>query len=409
MKKTLISVSVLLASLLIVSGAPSRGQDAPSPQTKSVQVALRVEDGGRFVDNLRIEDFEVLENGVPQTVRSLSLTDRGKVLRTEGDPAAAPKSGRHFIIYFQLTEFDPKIEEAFQYLFNDILTENDQLSIITPQKPYQLSAQAFQARSRKDLAKDMLKVVRKDILAGASEYRSLINELKRIARNIGGGPGNAGGMEAEGDAATDQMGLEFSLPRYKQVLERAEKLRFADQNKFLEAAESLRRSAVPTQVIFFYQREFRPDISPDILSQLIQNNQDRPDIQAELNEIFTFYKREFNFDIDGVGKALADAGAPFYALFLNRKVNNSFGIIMTEQSEDMFRIFRAITRTTGGRLEVSDNPAASLKKISDQGNPTYVLNYVSTNPSVGGAFREIAVTVKDKPYTVVHRSGYFAR
>jgi len=383
----------------------SAGQASSSP----VNVTFRVEDGGKFVDNLRIQDLEVLENGVPQVVRSLTLSDRGRLVRSEGDTGAAPSAGRNFVIYFQLTEYDPKIEKAFDFLFTEMLTENDELTIITPQKPYHLSAQAFQAKSRKDLAREMHKLVRKDIMAGASEYRSLINELKRIARSIQGGPGSAGGFEAEGDASTDDWGLEFSLPRYRQVVERVEKLRFADQVKFLEAAESLRRVTRPTQVIFFYQREFRPTISADVLGQLYQNNQERPDIQAELNEIFSFYKREFNFDIDRVGKALADAGTPFYSLLLDRKARNAFGIVMVEQSEDIFRIFRAITRATGGGFDVSENPVASLMKVAAMGNPVYTLRYAPAQPAGSGDFREITVRVKDKPFTVVHRIGYFAR
>lgn len=403
------TLSIAFCLLFVAACLGPAGTFAGQASSSPVQVTFRVEDGGKFVDNLRIEDLEVLENGVPQAVRGLFLSDRGRLVRTEGDPAATPQSGRHFIIYFQLTEFDSKIEDAFGFLFNDILTENDNLTIITPQKPYQLSAQAFQARSRKELARDMLKLVRKDVLAGSSEYRSLISELRRIARSLGGGPGGAGGFDSEGDASTDQMGLEFILPRYKQVIERVEKLRFADQARFLEMAESLRRATVPTQVIFFYQREFRPTISADILSQLIDNNADRPDIQTELNDIFSFYKREFNFDIDRVGKALADAGAPFYALLLNRKVKSSFGVIMVEQSEDLFRIFRAITKATGGGLDVSENPAASLVKIAAMGNPVYTLNYVPSSPGGNEAFREITVKVKGKPYAVVHRSGYIAR
>lgn len=403
------TLSTVVCSLLLVALAAPAGPSSGQNTVKSVQVAFRAEDGGTFVDNLRIEDLEILENGVPQSVRGLYLTDRGRVVRSEGDARAPEKAGRHFIIYFQLTEYDPNIEEAFNYLFTEMLTENDDLTIITPQKPYQLSAEAFKARSRKELARDMLKLVRKDIMAGASEYRSLINELRRIARSIQGGPGSAGGFEAEGDAATDDWGLEFSLPRYKQVVERVERLRFADQSKFLEAADSLKRAAKPTQVIFFYQREFRPTISADVLSQLYQNNQERPDIQAELNEIFAFYKREFNFDIGRVGQALSDAGTPFYAMLLDRKAKNAFGIVMVEQSEDMFRIFRAVTKVTGGGVDISENPAASLKKIAAMGSPVYVLNYAPSIPPGDGAFREITVRVKTRPCTVVHRTGYFAR
>jgi hypothetical protein len=373
-----------------------------APTSKPVQVSVRVFDQGRFVDSIGAADLEVLENGIPQNILGFSLFDRGRMVRSDGDPALAPKSGRHFTIYFQMTEFDPKLEEAFKFLFTDILTENDSLTLVTPMKPYSLTAQAFKQKSKDVLAREMLKLVRKDILEGASDYRSLLNDLKRIARAIGGN------IESEGDPSANDYGLEFLLPRYKHAMTKMESLRFADESKFLAAAEELRRMTEPTQVIFFYQREYRPEINPNTLSLLMLGNQDRPDIQAGLSEIFQFYRRELNFNVDRIGKAMADAGAPFYALFLNRQAKSVSGVIMTEQSEDMYKLFTEITRTTGGFLETADNPTASLRKTAQLGNPTYFLSYLP-QAAADGSYRTITVRVKNKPYAVAHRQGYFAR
>jgi hypothetical protein len=235
----------------------------------------------------------------------------------------------------------------------------------------------------------------------------VLNDLKRIARTIGG-QSRTGDLESEGDPSTGDYGLEFLLPRYKNSMQKLEGLRFADENKFLAAAEDIRRSTEPAQVIFFYQREYRPEINPNTLSLLMLSNQDRPDIQASLSEVFQFYRRELNFNVDRIGKAWADAGAPLYALFLNRQIKNVTGITMTEQSEDVYKIFTEITRMTGGFLETADNPAASLQKTVQRGNPTYMLSYLSQAPA-DGSFRTIILRVKDRPYTVIHRQGYYAR
>jgi hypothetical protein len=81
---------------------------------------------------------------------------------------------------------------------------------------------------------------------------------------------------------------------------------------------------------------------------------------------------------------------------------------MTEQSEDMYRLFTEIARTTGGFLETADNPTASLRKTAQLGSPTYYLSYLP-QAAVDGSYRTITVRVRDKPYTVAHRQGYYAR
>jgi hypothetical protein len=401
----LFAVLGLLTVGIVLSGLSSQDK---APASKPVQISIRVFDQGRFVDSIGAADLEVFDNGIPQNILGFSLFDRGRMVRSEGDPALAPKTGRHFTVYFQMTEFEPKFEEAFKFLFTDILTENDSLTLVTPMKPYFLTSQAFKQKSKDALARETLKLVRKDILEGASDYRSLLNDLKRIARAIGGNSSRSGDIESEGDPSANDYGLEFLLPRYKHAMTKMENLRFTDESKFLAVAEELRQATAPVQVIFFYQREFRPEIHPNTLSLLMLSNQDRPDLQAGLAEVFQFYRRELNFNVDRIGKAMADAGAPFYALFLNRQPKSVAGLIMTEQSEDMYKLFTEITRTTGGFLETADNPTASLRKTAQLGSQTYYLSFLP-QATADGSYRTITVRVKDKPFTVAHRQGYYAR
>lgn len=90
-----------------------------------VEVLVRVFDGGRFVDDLTIGDFEVLENGKPQKIISLHLVRKTKVLREESPPApatgpaapakAAPATFRNFVLIFEVHDPMPKIEQALDY------------------------------------------------------------------------------------------------------------------------------------------------------------------------------------------------------------------------------------------------------------------------------------------------------
>ena len=110
MRKLTIILSVLLAAALLP------GQQQFDITVRNVSVPVRVFDGDRFVDDLTLDDFEVLEEGKPQKVMALYLTRKAQIERMEGRDYM-PYSGRSFYFIFQLYENHPRILEAFNYFF----------------------------------------------------------------------------------------------------------------------------------------------------------------------------------------------------------------------------------------------------------------------------------------------------
>jgi len=398
-------ITLLVCGMSASSSAFTSSSQDTSSGTNFIKVSLRVTEGKRFVDSLSLADFELFDSGVPQKIEGLQFVRNGEVVRAEG--VSEPASGRHFYLLFQMTESNSRIEEAIDHLFASVLTPQDILTIVTPMKPYTLTPQAYGKKPRAEIAKEMNKLLRKDIQTSAGEYRSVLNDLKRIVKAIGGGSRFDADMES--DSSNADFSLEFLLPRYKSTLIKLEAMRLIDQKRFLDFAASIKKSPGTNFVFLFYQREFRPEIGSATLTTLMSMNQDRDDILAGLQELFAFYKRDFSFDAARIRAAFADSGAVFNFIFMDREAKYEFGINMAEQSQDAFRIFSDIVQATGGLIDTSSNPGAGFKAVAQAAAQYYVLTYLPAPPAGDGRFREITVKTKTGFYAVGHRAGYLDR
>lgn len=370
----------------------------------NIAVPVRVFDGNRFVDNLKIEDFELFENGILQKIEALYFLDKSRVTRAEEFKTFTPPVSRHFFLLFQMTEYNPKLAEAFDYFFEEVILPEDQLTIMTPMKNYSLPKGALKTYSRKQLSKEMQAIVRKDTKIGSSQYQSLMRDLQRLIRAISG----AGFMSGSEGGSMDSASLEFMLPRYREALLDLENLRVVNQKWFLLFAQQLKRIEGQKNVFFFYQREFRPEISPRILNQLEAEYQDQPNILGQIYELFQFYQRYATLDADLIKQAFSDSSLYFYFIFLNREPEKVFGINMREQSEDVFSTFKEVTRATGGLVDPTQNPAAGFKNAVAAAERCYLLYYSPKDYVKNDKFKNIVVKLKNRNYEVKYREGYFA-
>src|SRR5512135_2806155 len=68
----------------------------------NITVPVRVFEGDRFVDNLTIRDFEVLEDGKPQKIEAVYLVNKTAVEPQVAGTASHPWSSRSFFLFFNL-------------------------------------------------------------------------------------------------------------------------------------------------------------------------------------------------------------------------------------------------------------------------------------------------------------------
>ena len=407
MKRVLIIVGILSLCL----GISSQQQQYDLTVT-NISVPIRVYQGKSFVEDLTIADFEVLENGIPQNVAALYLIKSTDVARREADKDPGQSLSRHFYFLFQITEYDARITDAINYFFKEIFLAGDTLTLMTPAKEYTLAHTALKNKTPESLAKEMQNVVRKDTSMGASNYRAVVQDLQRVVRAIyvAGSFGTQTGDTSGNTSAASTQG--FQLPTlsgsYRQTLEKLDQLRFVDEKQFVYFAQSLKRLQGQKHVFFFYEREYRPELSPQVVNQMMTMYQDEANIQGDLQDLFQFYNRQPRFDPDRMKIVFSDSASLLHFIFMDRQVEQITGVSMKEQSEDVFSTFVEVARATGGLVNATQNPGFAMQNALQFSETYYLLYYSPQEYIKDGQFKTIEVRVKNPDYRVLHRSGYIA-
>lgn len=406
------SLHLALLAVAALAGSLAAGQAVPVPVPQPIDIRVHVEAGGRFLDDLTLADFGLVENGQPLSPRSLTLIRSDQIVRRQGIDVLVTPPPRSYTLLFQLTDWDPNLSKAVEYLFGSVLRAGDRLTLVTPFKPYHLQNDALSLRTKAELAKSMDETLRRDILRGNGEYRELLGELSRLSRAITGQTGVSSTPESIDSDPTDDadagFGLESQIDRYRQSLMKMEGIRLVDESKLMTFAASFKPVPGQKTVILFYQREFRPEINPAAMNRLMSLYQDNPQILANLMDLFQLFKRERKFDADKVKKAFADAGIDFHFIFMEKKSQRVFGATMHEQSEDTYPGFVEIARATGGTSASSVNPAAAFKRAADVSSDYYLLTYLPGS-ATGPGFRTVEVQVKRPGCQVTNPVGFFVK
>ena len=170
---------------------PSRGPRRPGhPRhpartgTLNIEIPVRVFKGDTFVDGVTIADFEVYEDGKLQTLDAVYLVKKTFVERKEENTAFVPDTGRHFYLYFELTEYDSQVREALDYFVREVLADGDELVVVTPLKTYRMKSDILRNAGREAVFEKLMGILRRDILVGNSEYQDILHEMTGLASTI---------------------------------------------------------------------------------------------------------------------------------------------------------------------------------------------------------------------------------
>jgi hypothetical protein len=152
----IVSIASILGAAYWVAAAQETTASSPAAHELRVHVTA----GGRFVDDLTLADFAVLEDGRALPVSTLSLVRGGQFARREGEGSIPVSLERSYTLLFQIMDWDPALATAVDYLFASVLIPGDSVSLVTPFKPYHLQRDALSQRPKAELQKSM-----KDVLA----------------------------------------------------------------------------------------------------------------------------------------------------------------------------------------------------------------------------------------------------
>jgi hypothetical protein len=391
----------------------------------NIEIPVRVFKNGAFVDSLTIDDFEVTDNGKPQKLEAAYLIKKTTIERREETTKFAPRTARHFFLFFEIGEVDPKIEDALEYFVSNVLIPGDELTLVTPMKTYRMKAAIFERRSRKKVFEELVGLLRRDILIGYSESRAILEEMKSLAHLLASQVTYQTNQTLPNALATDPASTAIPVPiladsayasasfdeqlqNYTILLDRLQNLRVVGQKRLLDFAHYLKMLNGQKDVFLFYEREFIPKIDPKILTMYMSVFNDRPDTVQTLTGLFELYRREAPLDITGLQQAYSDSSTAVHFMFISRPQVREEGIVLEEQSEDIYAPFRELARATGGFADTSANLLAMMKAAVEASENYYLLYYRPVAYVADGKFHAISVKVKNGSYKLTHRSGYIA-
>jgi hypothetical protein len=390
-------------------------------RTINIEVPVRVFKGAAFVENLTIADFELYENGRPQTLDAVYLVKKSFVERREDSREFAPDTGRHFYLFFEMTEYDPKVREALDYFVRQVLAPGDEFVVVTPLKTYRMKSDILKSQTRDIVFEKIMGLLRHDILVGNAEYDDVIEEMQALAATMAASivvsttdqqtqqTQQIANPFTGGDTIFDaKTSMEEQLQMYAACLSRLENIRDLDQAKVLGLADHLRNQTGQKEIFMFYQREYIPRIDSSVLNALMSIYNERPDITETVSSVFEFFRRDTPLDIQPVKKSFSDSGATIHFLYLTRPAPKVRGVIMEEQSEDIFSPFREMSLATGGFMASTANLDAAMRSAVAASENYYLLYYTPRDYKADGTFRSLEVKVKGGDYRTGHRQGYIA-
>jgi VWFA-related protein len=388
----------IIPALVIVCLAwASAAQDLQHEVTTlNIEVPVRVFQGDTFVSDLTLEDFEIFEDGKPQKIEAVYLIKKAAIERKEEIKQFSPQTARHFFLFFEITEFNAKLEDAVDYFLKNVFIPGDELTIVTPRKTYRMKDETIQKLPREVVVRQLKEKIREDSWIGNSEYRNAMQDLEGLVRSLSGSL--RGGMDVEetSGAAYQGMELDEKIQFLAPLMSSLENLRRIEQKKLLDFAEYLKHKSGQKTVFLFYQREFLPKLEPRTLQALIEANQDAPHIEATLYSYMEIYRRDITFDVEKVKQAFADSSIGIHFLYFTQPAETIPGIYMQEQSEDIYSAFTEMAQATGGLTTSSSNPEFLFQKASDASENYYLLYYTPQDYKTDGKFKNIQVKIKGR-------------
>ena len=376
----------------------------------NIEIPVRVTKGDVFADQLALGDFEVRDDGVLQAIEAVYLVKKTDIRRREGKTGVPPQVNRQFVLFFEMADYQPEIDEALDLFFGKVFLPGDSLIVVTPMGNFHLRGDAL-GRVSKDAIQSRLRArLRKDITMGSRAYKTTIDDMFRTLATMQAG------------SKDDSVSLEQLLDDYTTDLSRLESLRRVDEKGLIDFARFLKDLPGQKFVYMFYQTERIPQYNAKNLMMKTMENQDKIQLLTKFTEAFDSFHRDVGFDVETVKRAYADSGITIHFLYVNKTPAVQYpvevrldadkaplDIAMVEKSEDIYAAFSQIARATGGLTDSSADASASFGRAVEASDNYYLIYYKPVDYKADGKFHELKVSVKGGGYRVMHRAGYIAK
>jgi VWFA-related protein len=412
------------------------GQDEEVVTVRSglVNIDVVVRDGkGKYVTDLKAEDFAVVENGVPQKVLffdpPLARGGEGGEAAVAAQATAAdrgaprahavrPRNIISLVLDGQTTDLANMKQAgagAVKYI-RERVTDADRVAVFSVSSGLQL-LQPFTG-DKERLVAAVERAYTASISSKGFEQRDVAENISKLSGTAAGAPAGEGaasppgqGQMVSGPAMADAMMANRVLKQY-QLLRTT--LSLQQTRPILAALAAIcegQRSVPGKKTLVLFSQGF---VSPAVLDWQVQSTID--------------IANRANVAIYVVDSAGLRAGAPASgALVPAAPLAGVSGIVSQEEriravgGENVFDrarfegvnrefdILYRISEDSGGKFIKNTNDIAKgLERVDDEMRSRYTLGYQSTDANFDGGFRKIKLEVRRPDVEVVTRPGYYA-
>lgn len=402
--------AVLGVGCVVLSALVRGAQQAPTftASAQIVEVDVRAFDrGGRFVEDLTIADFEVIEGGKPQVIRALYfvgpstadsptapplVTSRGP---DAGKSAPSPAARQTWIFVFDTSHMTPgagfdRAKQAVTTFLKERFREGDVGGVVVGGR----------------MVNNRLTSVRAELEAAAASVKPNSDNRSRLLE-----------LTREWPRIRDESEALAIASENRDALQRAVTRACTEDQSACPTAEGLVREKT---------RRFRTEMqrsSLDTLNALNALASGLSKIPGPKTVVFLsdgLVTQEMESSLQTVVGQATRAGARIYAIDvrgLNRGTNASIGDQMLADSPTGGPARLDISEDAPNSLSVDtggffirnqNNIGQALATIADDANRYYVIGYQPENLTLDGRFRPIEVRVKRAGVTVRARRGYLA-
>lgn len=346
----------------------------------NIEVPVRVYDRDKFVSDLTIDDFELYENGILQTIDALYLINKMSFEKGDTRTGAqeekkifSPQLSRQFVLIFEVREVFDEVEKSIKHFFNNVLIPSDKLIVATPLKSYHFKEDSWKFVSKTEMADQLIKRLKKDTLLRPVDWGNLDDYIN------------------DGMNIKDMEDVFFGQ-------------RYIDGKNLLNIAEYLKSLPGQKNVFLFLQEELIDYAMPTGFSTVTE-------MMSNLDYLTNLSRIASYGDVSNkIKKAFSDSKILFNLLYIkNNKVVTSGSLFnKIDLASGMFSTFKDLSKITGGLAQTTANVAASFEKAVDASENYYLVYYTPKNYKADGKFKRIKVKVKGQKYKIIHRTGYLA-
>ena len=395
----------------VVAQAQDQDQRRPdfTSRVELVTTDVVVRDNtGQFIADLKKDDFEVLEDGVPQKVVSFSLTHGGRSYNIAAPPPApvaegillpparpaTDAAGRIFFIFVDDLHLDfrntGRIRELFKKISEELVHEGDMFGIVST-GPSSIAIDLTYDRRR------LTEAIKKISGAGLAP-----KDILDVPQGQQGPPEVRHRAHVAFSTAQDMMRqLEHGAQPAQGVHLRQQRLRSRSlrEDPCEERSRALRHAARQRRQQRRQQRRVEQSVNPNDPTLRNSSNQFAfADLVSDLAELTRAANRANTtiYTIDPRGLV----GGPD----LDEKIDMMEYLDYVRSSQDSLRV---LAELTGGLAVVNQNDfTKALKRIDQETSDYYVVGYYSSNPDPTKKRRSIEVKVTRPGANVWNRTSY---